>query len=144
MRKRGWLVAAAMGAVLGSAAPASAELRVAAGAAAWLDVGPVFTATFAGDARVLPHFEVGGRGGVGLLTPGPAKAMIPLDIQARLLISRIYIEGDVGPWLVIEDHPVHAHATLGAGVEVGILVAGLEVGWLDPEGILGVQVGLRF
>ena len=143
MRVRSWLVGGAFVAVLGISSTSRAEMRLAAGANAWLDEGGLFTATFAGDVRVLPHFEVGGRGGMGLFTD-PAKAVIPLDIQARILISRVYIEGNVGPWIVVDDHPVHAHATAGAGIEVGMLVAGVEVGWLDPEGILGVQLGLRF
>ena len=123
---------------MGGAAPARAELRLAAGANAWLDVGPIFTATVAGDATILPHFQVGARGGAGLLAD-PTRALIPLDIQARVLIRRAYIEGNVGPWLILEHDPVHAHASLGAGVEVGMLVAGVEVGWLDPQALLGVQ-----
>lgn len=120
-----------------------AELRLELGAFGWIDESALFDLTLSGDLHVGRHVEVGLRGGAGL-TSGPTAAVIPVDLQLRILVSRFYIEGDVGPWFIIADSPVHAHGTVGFGVDIGMFTAGLEIGYLQPEPILGAKVGLRF
>jgi len=123
--------------------PAQAELRFTAGAHAWIDESALFDFTLSGAFTVARHLQVGVRGGAGF-TSSPTVAVIPVDLQLRILVSRFYIEGNVGPWFLIEDSPVHAHGTVGFGVDVGHFTAGLEVGYLQPQAILGANLGVRF
>lgn len=138
MRRSGWLLGLVLLAV---PAAARADLRLGFGAHDWIDVSPAFDIALAGSTNIARHLEVGARGGAAIVT-SPSKAMIPLDLQLRVVASRIYVEGSAGPWFVLDDHPVHAHGSIGLGLRAGDVEVGLEVGWLDPKPILGLNVAL--
>jgi hypothetical protein len=82
---------------------------------------------------------------VALLTE-PSTLAIPIDLVLRADIARqFYIEGLVGPWIVIDrGETLRAHAAFGFGIKSGALSFGLEVGYASPEPILGVRLGYRF
>lgn len=128
--------------VLTAASTAQAELRLGVGAHDWVDVSPVFDIDVAGSTSVARHLEVGVRGGAAIVT-SPSKAMIPLDLQLRVVASRLYVEGSAGPWILLDDHPIKAHGAIGLGLRAGDLEVGAELGWLDPDPILGIHFALR-
>jgi hypothetical protein len=124
-------------------ARARAELRFTVGAFGWIDRSGLFDLTLSGALNVARHFQVGLRGWAGL-TASPTVAVIPLDLQLRVPVSRFYIEGNFGPWFVFEDSLVRAHGSVGFGVDIGHFTAGIELGYLQPDAILGAQLGVRF
>lgn len=86
--------------------------------------------------------SVGGRFGM-LVVTSPATAGVPVDLQLRIAIERMYLEGSVGPWILFTDSPLRAHGAFGLGLQAGIVSFGFEIGWLDPSALLGVRLGLR-
>ncbi len=136
------LAAAASGA-LGWAVPAAAanpyvELGLGAD---WL-VEPLegaFQFTLAGQNRVSQHLSWGGRVGL-LVLADPGQLGVPLDARLRGHFGAIYVEGLIGPWLILRDaDPLRFHAAIGFGLVTHHVVVGAEVGLLDG----GSMVGLR-
>lgn len=123
----------------------AANVRLGLGADYWFDEGAAFQFNLGVETHLAGPLHLGGRFGVALL-PKADTLGIPIDLVLSLNLSRrFYVEGLVGPWLVI-DHgeTLRAHAAFGFGVKSGALSFGLEVGYASPEPILGVRLGYRF
>lgn len=121
---------------------AAASIRLGLGADYWFNGHGEFNFTLAPMASLSRAVSVGARLGV-LLVTAPATAGLPLDIQLRISIQQLYIEGSGGPWILFTDSPVRAHGAFGFGLQSGIVSFGVEAGWLDPSALLGARLGLR-
>jgi len=121
---------------------ASPIVRLGFGADYWFDRAGEFNFTLGVLGRLSREISAGVRVG-GLIITHPATAGIPLDLQLRASFSRLYFEGNVGPWILFTDQPVRAHAAFGFGFQAHALSFGVELGWLDPAALLGVRLGLK-
>lgn len=130
-----------------SLAPSRADaagLTLGLGANYWLRSSGVFNFDLTIDERVARSFSIGGRFGVSLLT-GPARVGIPLDLTLRFdVLRQLYVELTGGPWIYFDDAAVvRAHIAFGFGMKTGNIMFGPEVGYLEPNGILGVRLAFR-
>jgi hypothetical protein len=134
------LAAAALSALLW-AAPARAGAALGLGADYLVDPeAGAFQLTFAGETRLARHFTIGGRGGIMLLTD-PGRVGIPLDLRLRFRADRLYVDGLVGPWIVLDDDDgVRFHGALGFGVLGRSFSFGVEVGVLHDTTIVGARL----
>jgi len=123
----------------------AARIRLGLGADYWFDQGAAFQATLGVETHLAGPLHLGGRFGVAFLTQ-PSTLGIPVDLVLGLNLSRnFYLEGLVGPWIVIDSGEVlRAHAAFGFGIKSESLTFGIEVGYASPEPILGVRLGYRF
>ncbi len=124
------------------ATPKSAKAetyRLGLGADYWFEQSGVFDFTLGISTHVARHLSVGGRFGAALVT-SPSTVAIPLDLELRGDFSRIYVEGLAGPWILFQGDAIRAHVAAGLGVRARGVSVGLEVGYLDPNGILGLRV----
>ncbi|WP_242393486.1 hypothetical protein [Anaeromyxobacter oryzisoli] len=142
MSSRGMVVAAAVAAALAWAAPARAGIELGAGADYLPDPARgAFQLTLAADAPIVqvPHVAVGGRFGVlGITNPGHFG--IPIDARVRLLAGPLYLEGLLGPWIIVEDsNEVRFHGAGGIGVHLPMLDFGLEIGSLAGKSMIGLR-----
>lgn len=65
----------------------------------------------------------------------------PIDFRLRLRTRGLYLDGLVGPWLVFDSgDTVRLHAAFGFGVLARALSFGLEVGYVDPTGMIGLRL----
>ena len=131
-------------AILLAARPAAAAnpyVELGAGAD-WLTTtgDGAFQLTLAGDNRINPHLSWGGRIGLLALT-GPGRLGVPIDVRLRGHFGRIYVDGLVGPWLIFRDtDPLRFHAGIGFGLETRSVNIGLEVGYLNPNSMVGLRL----
>jgi hypothetical protein len=103
-----------------------------------------FPLTLAVDTPLARHLTIGGRFGVLLLTD-PSRVGIPLDFRLRARFSKLYVDGLVGPWILFSDSdPIRFHAGFGFGVVMRHIELGLEVGYLNPTGMLGLRLAFPF
>lgn len=129
-------------------APRGAEaagtgVRIGLGADAWLrNRGGLFSLLVGVDTRLAGPLSIGGRFGAFLAT-APDDVGVPLDLVLRASFRNAYVEAMAGPHVFFADDPVHAHAAFGFGLQNGPLSFGLEVGYLEPEPVLGVRLGYR-
>lgn len=140
-RVRSWSLALAAAALV-TAAPASAALRFGLGADYWIYQGGEFNLTFAIDARLAEHFSVGGRFGA-MVTTYPYTFGVPIDLDMRVHLGRLYLEGLVGPWILFSEPIFRAHAAFGFGLQSGAVSFGLEVGYLHPSPMAGLRLAFR-
>ncbi len=129
-------------AVLALAAPAVARaetVRLGLGASYWFEQSGIFDLTLGLSTRVARHVSVGGRFGAALVT-SPSTAAIPLDLVLRGDFRRVYVEGLAGPWIFFKGDAVRAHVAGGLGLRARNISAGIEVGYLDPNAILGLRL----
>jgi hypothetical protein len=129
-------------AVLVASPAAEASVSLGVGADGWLNRGGEFNVTVALHASLAHAISVGGRFGA-LVVTNPAVAGVPLDLQLRVAVDRVYFEGSAGPWILFTDTPFRFHGAFGFGLQSGIVSFGAEVGWLDPNALLGVRLGIR-
>ena len=122
--------------------PALATIRFGLGADYWVDHSAEFDLTLAALARLTHDLSAGVRFGA-LLATDPTTAGIPLDLQLRATLSRLYLELSVGPWILFTDRPVRAHVAFGFGLEAHPISFGIEVGYLDPNALLGLRLSFR-
>jgi hypothetical protein len=141
-RSRWWLVLMVLTL---APSPALALLRAGFGADYWFNRGGEFNFTLAAHASLTRAVSAGARFGV-LVATDPATAGIPLDLQLRAKIphERLYFEFSAGPWILFVDSPVRAHVGFGFGLDAGVISFGLEVGWLDPNALMGLRLGIKF
>jgi len=121
-----------------------ASVRAGLGADYWFNRGGEFNFTLAVHGSLTRALSGGVRLGA-LLATDPTTAGIPLDLQLRVALprDRLYFEGSAGPWILFADSPVRAHFAFGFGLDTGHFSLGLEVGWLDPNALLGARVGFK-
>ncbi len=124
---------------------AAADVRLNLGAEYWVDASPGFDLTLGVSGDVVGPVAIGGRFGAILFTKGNTIG-VPLDISLRANIAdrRVYIEGLAGPWIFFEGDTFRAHAAFGFGIQGKSISLGLEVGYLEPEPIVGLKLGWRF
>jgi hypothetical protein len=121
---------------------AAASIRLGVGADYWFTGTSEFNFTAAPMLSLTPGVSLGGRFGM-LLVSSPATAGVPLDVQLRISIQHLYLEGSVGPWILFADKPVHTHVAFGFGLQAGIVSIGVEAGWLEPSAVMGARLALR-
>jgi hypothetical protein len=124
------------------ATPAAASVRLGLGADYWLAQGAEFNLTLAIDTPLARNIHIGGRFGA-LVTAGPNNFGVPIDLELRAYLGRIYVEGLVGPWLMFGGDFLRAHAAFGFGLLAGQFSFGLEIGYLSPAAIGGLKVAFR-
>jgi hypothetical protein len=135
----------AVGLLLLPVSSQAANIRLGLGADYWFDQGAAFQLNLGVETHLTGPLHLGGRFGIAFLTD-PSTLGIPIDLVLRFdLTRRFYLEGLVGPWIVIDSgETLRAHAAFGFGIRSGALTFGLEVGYASPEPILGVRLGYRF
>jgi hypothetical protein len=129
--------------MLGFARPANASVNLGLGAD-WIedDVGE-FNLTLGADTFLARQLSVGGRAGVAFFDNSHHVA-IPIDFRLKLHVQRIYFEGLVGPWLLINaGDRFFFHGAFGFGIESGNIAFGLEVGALDHHTMFGLRLAFR-
>jgi hypothetical protein len=120
-------------------------LRIAAGANYWFEERAYFDGTLGYEWSLIPILSVGFRGGV-LLVTGPSRAGFETDLIVRLSPApSFYIEGLGGPWFMLNSggETIRAHAAVGAGLQIGPISFGPEVGYLQPNAIIGGRLTFR-
>jgi hypothetical protein len=132
--------------VLALAIPARASpLSLRLGADALLNGGPgVFSLGLGVESALGRRVSVGARFG-GLITTSPTSGGVPLDVFLRIRVSRAYIEGVGGPWIVFTGPDTfRGHAAVGLGLLARDLEFGAEIGFVSPGRTqLGLRIGLR-
>lgn len=123
----------------------AANVRVGLGANYWIDQSATFDFTLGVEGHVAGPVFAGARFGAMLVTDGNDIG-IPLDVYLRANIARsVYIEGLVGPWLVFDrGDALRAHGAFGFGLQGRSASIGIEVGYLDPDPIIGLKFGYKF
>ncbi len=137
---RSVVLALAVGIVAAPKPAEAATIRLGLGADYWFEQSGVFDFTLAVTERLGRHVSIGGRFGMALVT-SPSTAAIPLDLVLRGNVQHFYIEGLAGPWILFDrGDALHGHFAMGFGVQRGAISAGVEVGYLDPNAIIGFRL----
>jgi hypothetical protein len=125
------------------ARPVAASVNLGLGAD-WIegDVGE-FNLTLGADTALARHLALGGRAGVAFFEDSHHVG-IPIDLELKLHLQRIYFEGLVGPWVSLDSGDRFLfHGAFGFGLESGSLSFGLEVGRLARATMVGLRLGFR-
>jgi hypothetical protein len=126
------------------AAPARAAENEVSGSAAWFTESGAALAVTLGHSWDIAGISLGPRVGFGYLT-NPNSAAVPLDLVARIGLGTLYLEGQVGVWLVFARDPTaRFHATGGLGLTFGFLRVGAEGGYLSSGALIGGRVSFAF
>ncbi len=144
MRKTFLLVALLAFVVLtGFARPANASVNLGLGAD-WIEGGVgALNLTLGVDTFLARSLSLGGRAGVAFFDDSHHLG-IPIDLRLKLHVQRVYFEGLVGPWMLIDDGDLFRfHGAFGFGIESGSLAFGLEVGRLGRATMLGLRLAFR-
>ena len=137
-------LALALALLLAPRASEAANVRLGLGADAWFDGGGgLFSLLVGVDTRLAGPLSIGGRFGATLAT-GVDDVAVPLDLVLRLNFRQAYVEALAGPHIFFDsnDH-LHGHAAFGFGLTNGPLSFGIEVGYLEPEPVIGLRLGYR-
>ncbi|GMU02543.1 hypothetical protein KH5H1_66630 [Corallococcus caeni] len=119
-------------------------VRLGVGADYWVDTSAAFNFTLGVEGHVAGPLFVGARFGAVLVTDGNIIG-VPLDISLRATVGRtVYIEGLAGPWIFFKGDTFKAHAAFGFGLQGKAASIGVEVGYLDPNPIIGLRLGYKF
>jgi hypothetical protein len=146
MRTRNTFLLIAMLAVValtGFARPANASVNLGLGAD-WIEGGVgELNLTLGVDTFLARSLSLGGRAGVAFFDDSHHLG-IPIDLRLKLHVQRVYFEGLVGPWMLIDDGDLFRfHGAFGFGLESGSLAFGLEVGRLGRATMLGLRLAFR-
>lgn len=143
MRARHLLPLFATLAVLAFARPAEAAVNLGLGAD-WIEGGTgEFNLTLGADTWLARRISIGGRAGVAFFESSE-NIGIPVDFRLTLHLRRIYFEGLVGPWFLLDSGDlVQVHGAFGFGLESRGVDFGLEVGRLGDATILGLRVAFK-
>ena len=125
------------------ARPANASVNLGLGAD-WIEGGEgELNLTLGADTFVARNLSLGGRGGVAFFDDSH-NIGIPIDFRVKLHVQRIYFEGLVGPWMLIDSGDLFLfHGAFGFGLESSNLAFGLEVGRLSRATMLGLRLAFR-
>ncbi|MCP3062580.1 hypothetical protein LXT21_27720 [Myxococcus sp. K38C18041901] len=124
----------------------AATVRVGLGADYWIDQSAAFSFLLGVEGRLAGPLSVGARFGASLITDGNDVG-IPLDLvlRANIASAGVYVEGLVGPWIVMgRGDALRAHAAFGFGLQGKAASIGVEVGYLDPDPVIGLRLGYKF
>jgi hypothetical protein len=138
------MLTAALAAIPSTAS--AVEIRLGLGASYWFERTGLFDLTLGVNGRIVGPLYIGGRVGAGVTTSGP-NVIIPINLVVGVIIVEglLYIEGMGGPWIAIDTgDTLRGHGALGFGFLRGMFWVGVEAGYLEPDAILGVRLGLRF
>jgi hypothetical protein len=129
--------------LIGLVRPAHASVNLGLGAD-WIEGGVgELNLTLGADTFVARRLSIGGRAGVAFFDDSHHLG-IPIDFRLKLHVQRIYFEGLVGPWMLIDSGDLfRVHGAFGFGLESGSLAFGLEVGVLGRATILGLRLAFR-
>jgi hypothetical protein len=133
------VLALALGAAAAPRTAEAATYRLGLGANYWFEESGVFDFTLGISTRVARRLSVGGRLGAAIVTE-PSTAAIPLDVVLRGEFPRVYLEALGGPWILFKGDAVRGHFAMGLGVRSRGISAGVEVGYLDPNAIIGFKL----
>ena len=153
-------LALAVAALIAVAAPHAADARrgrsrshASSGTAVQLGLGADwlldpesgdFQLTFAASRYIAQNVSFGARFGALFLTD-PGRVGVPIDARLRFHLDRLYIEGLVGPWIIFDDDDaLRFHAGIGFGMYTRSFQLGLELGYLDPTGMVGLRLAFPF
>jgi hypothetical protein len=127
----------------GLARPAHASVNLGLGAD-WIEGGSKdFNLTLGADSFIAHNLSLGGRAGVAFFD-NSHNLGIPVDLRLKLHVQRIYFEGLVGPWFILDSGDLFEfHAAFGFGVEAGNIAFGLEVGKLSHATMVGLRLLFR-
>jgi hypothetical protein len=99
-----------------------------------------FQLTLALETPIARGLTAGARFGA-LMTSEPTKVGAPIDFRLRLRTHGLYVDGLIGPWLIFDSgDTLRFHGGLGFGILTGSLSLGLEVGFLDRSGMIGLRL----
>jgi hypothetical protein len=143
MRARHALSLAVTLAALCAARPAAASVDLGLGAD-WIEGGTgEFHVTLGADTWLARRLTVGGRAGAAFF--GDSSTIgIPVDARLTLHLQRIYFEGLVGPWFLLDSGDLFRfHGAFGFGLETRSVDFGLEVGVLKDATMLGVRLAFK-
>lgn len=124
-----------------AASPAAARTALGLGADYLIDpeVGE-FQLTFAPETRLARGLTMGVRFGALIITESEDVG-VPIDFRLRLRTQGLYVDGLVGPWLVFDSgDTLRLHGAFGFGLLSGRTSLGLEVGWLEHTGMIGLRL----
>jgi hypothetical protein len=143
MRARRFLPLLATLVVLGFARPAAAEVDLGVGAD-WIEGGTgEFNVTLGVETWLARHLTVGGRAGAAFFGDSSTVG-VPVDFLLKLHAQRVYFEGLVGPWFLIDSEDLFRfHGAFGFGLESRDVTFGLEVGVLKDATMVGLRLALR-
>ncbi len=129
--------------VLSVSGPAAASANLGLGAD-WVEGGDgELNLTLGADTRLARFLSLGGRAGVAFFGDSDNIA-VPVDLRLRAHVQRIYFEGLVGPWMMIDsDKLLHFHGAFGFGITTGGMDFGVEVGRLRHTTLLGLRLAFR-
>src|SRR5438045_9006285 len=123
-------------AALALALPARAvsPLSLRLGADALLNGGPGgFSLGLGVESALGRRVSVGARFG-GLITTSPTSGGVPLDVFLRIRVSRAYIEGVGGPWIIFTGGDTFSgHAAVGLGLLARARELGAESGFVRSD-----------
>lgn len=130
-------------AVLAVARPADASVSLGLGAD-WIEGDAAdFNLTLGVERWLARRLTIGGRAGAAFFSEGHGLG-VPIDFRLKLHVQRVYFEGLVGPWILIDSgDPVRVHGAFGFGLEAGDLDFGLEVGVLNHAAMVGARLAFR-
>ncbi len=137
------IVLAAAALLLGFARPAKASVNLGLGAD-WIEGGVgELNLTLGADTFLARRLSIGGRAGMAFFDDSHHLG-IPVDFQLKLHVQRIYFEGLVGPWLLVDSGELFRfHGAFGFGLETGRVAFGLEVGRLSRATMLGMRLAFK-
>lgn len=134
-----------LGALIVALAPSTsrAAVRLGLGADWWVDHGGVFELTLGVSTPLARNISIGGRFG-GLFTTTATTFGVPLDLQLRVNLGRVYIEGLAGPWIFFGGDVLRGHVGVGFGIHARAVTFGLELGYLSPSPHAGLRLSWNF
>jgi len=143
MRARLGLSVLSLLAFLALARPAEASVTLGLGAD-WLEGGTgELNLTLGADSFLARNISLGGRAGAAFFD-NSHNVGIPIDLSLKVHIERIYFQGLVGPWILLDSNNLFQfHGAFGFGLESGSILFGAEVGRLSHATMLGLRLGFR-
>lgn len=146
MRPHRLVLALSSLALLLAASPAEARrgggARVALGLGADYLLDPEigeFQLTLALETPIARGLTAGAK--FGALMTSKEDVGAPIDFRLRLRTHGLYVDGLVGPWIFFDGgDALELHAGFGFGLLSGGTSLGLEVGWLDGSGMVGLRL----
>lgn len=142
-RGRAILSLLAVLALFALARPAHASVNLGLGAD-WIEGGVgELNLTLAADTSLARNLSLGGRAGAAFFEDSHHMG-IPMDLQLKLHIQRIYFEGLLGPWVLFNAGDLFRfHGAFGFGLASGSLAFGIELGRLGRANLIGLRLGFK-